>query len=359
LKEGKVVDFKTFPKRIYTNHNKATVNRVFKKWPNHVAYDDGGYTCWTDDGGPISYREKTTEEVFKLKDKHILEDIGTSLKQLLGDVEDVYVWVHPKNRKDDNKYDLKDSKNRYFLVYGNVEVVSTFNGTVRDIYFHNKEEFDPEDIWKPIVDEKEATPTAIAEVGSEALFLRDSWQTSMLVGDIPLVKRGNIDSASTIKKPASIVPIHQNVRGHKIYVGSGTGDTFSKREYYRSNANPNYVFALDRVCTQHKVLYTLHVNPQNCDECGSEAAQTVLDFESINEIVQVYNVKVGYNNWSAIHEHKWMVSDYGAVDAPEDLYGAYWAVPAKEKCVLPGCNTERYLAEFAWMLKGESNTISS
>jgi hypothetical protein len=109
-----------------------------------------------------------------------------------------------------------------------------------------------------------------------------------------------------------------------------------------------------------------------CAEAGQEAASTVLEMASIDEIYEVYPCKIGHENWNNHGGHEWKPITYTHIDydwAYTDQYEPnefldweFWTFPCRERCTVEGCNTERYLKEFFWLpdyINKEANAFSS
>ena len=194
LKHGKILDYKKYPKK---NHGqtKATKQRVFTNYSGLVSYDNGGWSNWTEEIGPLSVNEETMDKMFLLDKDNMRDDLASGLQAIMGDVDECWVWIHPKNMKDGGKKaDFKDSKNRYYLVFGNVEVVSTFNGTIRDIYNHGDTTvFDRSKRWVDIVEEKVVEEVVFT---AEGRFAAEAFQV-LKEGDIPLVRKVQATKQST------------------------------------------------------------------------------------------------------------------------------------------------------------------
>ena len=117
----------------------------------------------------------------------------------------------------------------------------------------------------------------------------------------------------------------------------------------RSHFNPNFVFGKDQLCIQHDLWYSLHDNPEECDECEIEAIDTLLGFEQLSDVIAVYPTRVEYRNWNTEHAHEWYTMGWSIADWDWDDGYSYWSFPSEDACAVPGCDCIRKLPkDFYW-----------
>jgi hypothetical protein len=336
--QGKLVDIKKYPKRTYTSGVKAaTHKRVSTKRTLEIDTNAGWSHWFNDEGAPLSMFQ-TGAKTLQLKDDTIENYLPDGIKKLIGDIDKVFCWIHPKNWKD-GKVDLKDIRNRFFLLVDKVEFVCTYSGNVKDIY-HHQGTFDEVSRWTPLEKEKEEDPS------DEKTTVKDMFNSSFIAtktGDIPL---GAKSTYEPVKRRRTFLP------------GANSEEKFVKGLW-----NHNFVYKKDIECVTHLEKYSSHKKPDECDECILEAAQTLADMSSLQDIIQHYPTQLSWANWNADHEHDWRADTYSSInldlfedsslwpaeDDTKDEYWGYWTFPAAENCAKDGCDIRRYLTHFYWL----------
>lgn len=337
---------------------------------------------WTNEKAPLSLYDEPddfTVELEGYKDENDKNVYPLSWPPGYFAADRIFAWTP------DGDLNYKHVDSRFYLLFGDIEIVTTGTGTTKDIY--NWREI-PLDVRHSSIFWQEYQPEAYLELSTKTNLKVETKFTFNQTGKIIAERkqkreereRKDKESKSSSESIVRVPPftrtsaskrdarLPENIQKLPIVTTYKDNDpepivrigamplTYHESQFWM-------VWKQNRFCNTHKKWYDGHANPSTCVMCIKGAIETMINARDIDDFLTIYGseaVKV-YNEQGGEqlvnHQHVWRKFGFRHFEMLQ------WSMPLAEKCL--SCNATRKIdfgatdQPFSTIIESHANALSS